>query len=144
MASEFQAGVPAHCPPAEAEAKAGTLFRVCAKNPPDAEDYTAHIRSSNKGKQARAKSALNRDPNDCKPSGLSVWLSESAMRHACKVFKFTEGKFIYKTEVGENDGKVQPTGDNEHHTYWPYSATDLQSRAVFAFGPVNRATVDVA
>lgn len=124
-----------------AETKAATLYRICAANPPDAEDYTSHFQSSNVGKKRRAISALQRDPNDCKPSGLSIWLSESAMKHACRVFAFTEGKFIFTAVVDADEGKVQCTGDNDHHTYWPCATTDLHSRATLAFGPVVRASI---
>ena len=144
MTAEYQAGVPPHCPPPGSENKAATLCRVCAKSPPDAEDYTSHAQSASKRKKAMTKSAMARDPNDCRPSGLSVWLSEKAMRHACKVFPFTEGKFVFKTAVTADEGKLQLTGENEHHTYWAVASTDLRARAKLAFGPVDRSTVDVA
>lgn len=144
MTSLYEAGVPAHCPPSSSEHKAATLFRICMASTPDAEDYTSHAQSTKKGKKLRAKSALKANPMDCLPCGLSVWLSEEDMRHACAALPFTEGKYIFKSEVSANEGKVQATGANEHHTYWPLASTDLLSRAQLAFGPVIRDNLDVA
>lgn len=143
LQGKYEAGVPAHCPPHGAEETAATLYRVCANNPPDADDYASHLNSKHADKRRRAARKLARNPGDCTPSGLSVWLTEKAMRHACKVFPFTEGRYIFTTDVDATEGKLQLTGAEEHHTYWPRSSTKLVDRAKFAFGPVDRATVDV-
>lgn len=143
LTTKYEDGVPAHCPPAQAQEQDCTLYRVCASNPPEADDYASHLNSKHADKRRRAERKLKRDPNDCTPSGLSVWLTEKAMRHACKVFPFTEGRFVYKTDVKADEGKVLLTGAEEHHTYWPRSSTKLLDRAIFAFGPIDRATVDV-
>ena len=140
---EYEDGVPAHCPPAKAEGIAATLYRICGASPPDAEDYTSHVRSTSLRKVRQAQAALKRDPQDCTPSGLSVYLTEKDIRHACKLFPFAQGAFVYITNVNANEGVLLPTRSAEHYTYWPRASTKLGDRAKLAFGPVDRATVDV-
>ncbi|MDY1010337.1 hypothetical protein [Sphingomonas sp. CFBP9019] len=139
----YDANVPDHCPPAGAEDRDVTLFRVCKTNPPKSEDYVSHINSKDKNKNAIAARKLKIDPKDCDPSGISVWITEKSMRHACKVFRFTQGRFVFKTDVVAGEGMLMLTGEEEHHTYWPKNFVNLYARAYFGFGPVDRANVDV-
>ena len=140
---KYDPGVPTHCPPKEAEERDAVLYRICATNPPSPDDYASHLNSKHQNKRELAARKLKRNPSDCSPSGLSVWITEVDMRHACAAFAFAEGRYVFTTEVKANEGKLQPTSEHEHHTYWPQASTNLVSRATLAFGPVDRATVNV-
>ncbi|MBD8735712.1 hypothetical protein [Sphingomonas sp. CFBP 13706] len=120
------------------------LYRICENSPPSAEDFTSHVSSAVKRKIAQAKAALKRNPKDCDPSGLSVFLTEQRIRHACSVFRFAEGAYVYTIKVETDEGVIQPTRSDGHFTYWPLKSTKLKDRAQLAFGPVDRATVYVA
>lgn len=144
MKVAYKAEVPPHCPPLKAEDRPATLFRVCKSNPPTEDDFTSHAASDDGNKQRLAKRKLEQNPDDCGPFGLSVWVSEKSMRHACKALKkLTRGRFVFKADVIAGEGMLMLTGEDEHHTYWPRRATNLHSRAYFGFGPVNPDTINV-
>jgi hypothetical protein len=61
------------------------------------------------------------DPQDCKSWGLSVWVDESAARHAREIVPFFRTCSIVKFTVDGDDGELMHTPSNdqpEHHTYW--------------------------
>ena len=137
MKSKFQAGVPLHCPPADASSKATTLYRFCKESTAVGEDFTSHMNSRDKNKRDIANKRIKRDPTDCKPSGLSVYTAEKDILYACKFLDFTWGKYIFAVEVADDEGRLKQTGDYEHHTYWPLDSVDLLSRAKFVCGPIG-------
>lgn len=67
---------PENCPPPEAEAASGTVYRVCRSNPPAPEDFKSHAEL---GKQSKG--------SECMCRGLSVFRDGAEARHLTRIFR---------------------------------------------------------
>ena len=126
----YRAELPAHCPGEEAFEQEASLFRVCRENPPCEEDFRPHNESNVPEKQRKA------DPDNCKAWGLSVWTSEDEIVHArTHVMPWMKRQYVFRSDVANDEGRLSVAGENGHHTYWPYEATDLRTRAQLFLTP---------
>jgi hypothetical protein len=100
------------CPPADAAAGGGIVYRIVATKPPTDSDFLSF---AEEGRQLRRPT-----PCPCMPYGLSVfperadavWMSRSLPRL---------GKYIAKGTLGSAEGccKLTPGQRPSHTTWWP-------------------------
>jgi hypothetical protein len=100
------------CPPPDAPAGDGVIYRIVKANPPAASDFLSFVEE---GRPLRRPT-----PCPCMPYGLSVfpdradavWMSRSLPRL---------GKYLAKGTLGAADGccKLTPGQRPTHTTWWP-------------------------
>jgi hypothetical protein len=101
------------CPPAEATAASGMVWRAVFKMPLCDEAFKSYAEL---GKP-------NCDRADCNAWGLSVWTSEAAVLHARKLMRHFRKRHIAAGTLDQNDGVLLPTPSSQqpdHHTFWKF------------------------
>jgi hypothetical protein len=109
------------CPPNEAQFASGRVWRGVRELPLSEDHFKSH---------AELK-LHNSNPEDCEHWGLSVWVSEDAVFHARKLFKFMRRWYIAVGVVDANDGKILPTPNAQqpdHHTFWKFHKHEVAGK----------------
>jgi hypothetical protein len=106
----YWTGLPDGCPPNEAAAANGKLFRVVRDNPPIADDLLTFVE-------------LDRllPGRECECHGVSLFADiYDALQYADK-FPYL-GELIAEATLTADHGKTLPTprNNNSHVTWWPY------------------------
>jgi hypothetical protein len=115
---------PSDCPPAEARAAAGTLFRFGRKNPPSANDLTCHWQIYEQHREGFVKTG-----RQCQACGLSVYLDIQAARKVRGLIPGLKKAHLYSITLQTADGKLLNTPSNtdpRHHTWWSQSRIEEQ------------------
>lgn len=112
----FAAACPQHdCPPFDAVDANGDFFRLTRDNPPTERDFRTF-----------AELGLRPREDNCIRCGLSCFALE---RDAVKLFQYMErrhpntnslGRHVARIVLTPADGKVKPTRNPSHHTWWMY------------------------
>ena|SRR5215469_10677319 len=106
---KFPAHYPEFCPPASALEANGEIYRFVANNdPPQPCDFLSHHllgKKYDKGKH-------------CQACGLSVLLTESAVRLYRQIIPSFRKQHVAKGNVAPEWGKIAQTGSIPHHTWW--------------------------
>ena len=107
---KFRSHVPENCPPEDAEASSGQVYRMVKENP-SPEDFLS-FRELKPGKAY---------PSECIASGLSVYTdAEGVRRLRSRVPRFRKMNVAIGM-LDENHGKMKNTPSNmheSHHTWW--------------------------
>lgn len=111
----FPGDWPVGCPPADAVAAEGTVFRIAKTDPPGPDDFKSY----------RELGISRGDP--CRCCGVSVYRLLSDAEHASRTFR-NMGKVIAKAVLQADDGMAKPTGKPTHTTWWPYEEVDRTAR----------------
>jgi len=104
----FPAHYPALCPPASALEASGEIYRFVVNDPPQPGDFLSyHLlgKKCDKGKH-------------CEACGLSVLLSESAVKQYRQMIPYFRKRRVAKGSVAPDWGKIAQTGSIPHHTWW--------------------------
>jgi hypothetical protein len=108
----------ANCPPADANAASGTVFRRVRGNPIDPNDFLSWTELGHK---------VTGTERICQANGLSVFRSiEDARAYADRYPD--SGQLIATANFNDEDGKIKatprpPYGDS-HTTWWPFDGVD--------------------
>jgi hypothetical protein len=104
----FPAHYPALCPPASALEANGEIYRFVANDPPQPGDFLSyHLlgKKYDKGKH-------------CEACGLSVLLTESAVKQYRQMIPYFRKRHVAKGSVAPDWGKISQTASIPHHTWW--------------------------
>jgi hypothetical protein len=121
------------CPPSDAKFYKGTIWRG-VKNPPiSEEDFKSHAE----------RNAPNCDRGNCEHWGLSIWISEEAVKHARELHPKMIGQrwHIAAGDVNASDGKIMATpsdGQPDHHTFWKYHGHSILSKFKIVMPPLPK------
>lgn len=112
--SSFPDDWPPGCPPADAQAASGLLYRLVKSNPATASDFLTH---ADLGKMPKAPPCLR--------VGLSVFRTRDDVVHQAELFPFL-GNQVASGEVCSEHGKTKLTPGKmpSHTTWWPYLGVD--------------------
>ena len=74
--------------------------------------------------------------NQCQRCGLSVFLNledvRAFLRHLWQNYPGKNyGPHIFKRNLTANDGKIKPTGNHGHHTWWAFEGIERHASFVF-------------
>lgn len=114
----FHPELPDACPPQEAEPVLGTVYRGVRNGRVSEDDFL----SLNERKRAY--------PTDCDHWGLSVWVTEEAVKHAYKIL-IPLKKRTWSIAVGQlqpTDGLIMHTPSPtqpDHRTFWKNRNADM-------------------
>lgn len=121
---------PDACPPLDAEAPDGVIYRAVQSDPISADDFLSWVRAE--------KPSARR--NDCRHWGLSVWTSLEAVIHARDISDSIAAQCIAAATLGRVDGviKATPTKNQpEHHTLWCNVNVDVKGKFAIIMHPVD-------
>lgn len=115
----FRDSLPAGCPPDAAEEITAprAVFRLMRTDPPTPEDFHSQ-------RQENPNKAF---PNisECVVCGLSVFADKrDAVNRALRLQHFKNRK-ICRVTLADGAGRIQPTFQPSHHTWWPLAAFDV-------------------
>jgi hypothetical protein len=125
---KFHPGLPAECPPKEAQPIEGALYRGILHPPVSAVDFLSH-REANKKCTA----------GECECWGLSVWRTRDAVDHARATIRYIRRWHIAAGQVVPEDGVILPTPSEqqpEHHTFWRDVQRDVARRFTIILLPL--------
>lgn len=114
-AVNFPTTWPHGCPPADAEAASGELFRVAKTHPPSAEDFKSHAEL---GKKSLGPQCLR--------VGLSLFRSLDDAEHLTLLFPKL-GRHVLRGRLQAHHGVTKLTPSNRHPshtTWWPYEGVN--------------------
>lgn len=108
--------LPDDCPPDEAEAADGRVFRIVKADPPTADDF----------RSVREQQPRRKVKDECQACGLSVFGAvddATDMRDAIPAFR---GRLIAEGELSGEMGVMKPTprNGNTHITWWTPEGLD--------------------
>lgn len=108
----WSADFPPNCPPAQAVAPGGRIFRFVKSDPPADRDFLPYTQLYPR----------RRFDDPCKARGLSVHRDLDAARRAQRLVPGFDKRYIAVAEVDGSHGRILPTpatpGDG-HNTWWP-------------------------
>ncbi len=115
----------ASCPPSDAGDAECEVYRFVKKNPIDPAEFRSYHET---GQRPTA--------NSCQRCGLSVFLNvedvRAFLRHLWQNYPDRGyGPHIFKRSLTANDGKIQPTGNHGHHTWWAFEGIERHASFVF-------------
>jgi hypothetical protein len=104
----FPTHYPALCPPASALEANGEIYRFVANDPPQPRDFISyHLLGKKYDKKKH-----------CEACGLSVWITESAVKYCIQLNPYLRKRHVAKATVAPDWGKIVQTGLIPHHTWW--------------------------
>ena len=114
----YRESLPDGCPPEEAEDVSETrvVFRLVRNRPPTDDDF----RSQRAEKPNRPFPGVS----ECQARGLSV---HGELRDSERMVKLPvhKGKHVCRVRLEAGAGRIQKTGRDSHHTWWPYAGFDI-------------------
>lgn len=122
MEKTYKEGIlPESCPPASAQKREITLYRICKYSVPNDEDFVPYVRLLNEEKYI----------NDCKAYGISFFDNyEIALQKFEKMktknVPFRENlKFIAKIRIKEAHGVIDNHANSPHYTLWLFKDAEI-------------------
>ena len=115
----FRDSLPAGCPPDAAEEITAprAVFRLVRTDPPTPNDFLSQ-RQENPDKVFAGIS-------ECVVCGLSVFADkQDAVAKALKL-QHLKNRKICRVTLATGAGRIQPTFQPSHHTWWPLAAFDI-------------------
>ena len=122
----FPSAWPQGCPPENAEAASGELFRVAKTNPPSAEDFKSH---EELGKKSTGPQCLR--------VGLSLFQTIDDAEHLTQLFPKL-GRYVLRGQLQPHHGVTKLTPSNRyptHTTWWPYEGVNRAEPFSLALSP---------
>ncbi|WP_022652459.1 hypothetical protein [Aquaspirillum serpens] len=122
----FPSSWPQGCPPDDAEAADGQLFRVAKSYPPTAEDFMSH---EELGKKSTGPQCLR--------VGLSLFRTLDDAEHLTQLFPKL-GQYVMRGQLQPCHGVLKLTPSNRHPTHttwWPYEGVDRAEPFSLAVSP---------
>jgi hypothetical protein len=109
----FPSNWPEGCPPADAVAAQGSVFRVVRSNPPDPADFMSLLE--------QGRPVVGRL---CESAGLSVFKELHDAVHYTKKYPYL-GELIAEGKLENRHGAMKATSrrGNSHTTWWPSAGT---------------------
>ncbi len=113
----YRETLPADCPPEEAAEIAAEriVFRLVRGNPPGLNDFRS-LRAERPGAVFRISECLIR--------GLSVYAERADCEKTRKLPRFRRS-FVCRVRLVTGAGRIQPTFQPSHHTWWPFAEFDI-------------------
>lgn len=120
MSDEKGTASEADCPPPDAEAAEGGVYRCCKSDPPQGSDMQS---------AEEAGRLLNADP--CLRRALSVFRSQKDAEHQVRLFRRWKRKFVAKATLEACHGWTLPTSGQQpsHTSWWPPPELEPKHRA---------------
>lgn len=118
VSGPFPPNWPAGCPPVDAEATAGTVYRIVGHSPPEDGDFLSY-------------DELDKPYSDFKGYGLSMYRNREYVIHHQQKYSWL-GEFIAVAMLDATYGKVSLVRNikTTHITVWPF--VDVDRKAPFA------------
>lgn len=109
-----------NCPPNDAEAASGDVYRCAKNNPPHTEDMKTH-----------EESGRLPDADPCLRRALSVFRKQADAEHQLRLFRRWRKRYILRATLTAQHGLVKLTSGKQptHTSWWPDAALTLDSRA---------------
>ena len=114
----YREPLPEGCPPTEAEEiTAGRdVFRVVRTDPATRNDF--------RSQRAEKPEAVFRGATECQARGLSVFARRSDCEKLLKL-SHMRGRRVCRVHLEVGGGRIQPTFQPSHHTWWPLADFDI-------------------
>lgn len=106
LTSEWPKHFPATCPPADADAVTGPVFRLVKSDPPSTDDMKSYLELGRAG-----------PGRECQRAGLSCATNQQHLEELTKLPRFRGQKVAVATFLPEH-GKLKQTGAAGHYTLW--------------------------
>lgn len=129
MAGDYRSALP-NCPPAQAVAVSGTIYRGIPNPPICEDDFKSHNERGLRGA----------DEAVCNKWGLSVWRSIGAVTNARHLHSYMRRWHIAEGELKPDEGVILLTGNPQnpdHHTLWLEDGVTCANRFKIALDPLE-------
>ena len=115
----YRDSLPAGCPPDEAEEIAAPLavFRLVRTDPPTHNDFLSQ-RQEKPGK-------VFDNVTECQACGLSVFADKHDAVAKAQKLPHLKNRRICRVTLQAGAGRIQPTFQPSHHTWWPLAKFDI-------------------
>ncbi len=120
MTESETASLSTDCPPSEAVAAEGEVYRCCKSRPPSSRDLQTH---EELGRLPKADACLRRS--------LSVFRNETDARHQVRLFPGWRKRFVARGVLKASHGHVMMTSGRQptHTSWWPAASLVPAGRA---------------
>lgn len=121
---------PETCPPQAAQPVQGKVYRGIRQTPIGPNDFLSH---------AELGMPVAR-PEVCEHWGLSVWVSEAAVKHAREVYRPLRKWHVAAANLTPADGVILATPSSaqpDHHTFWKPLNKDLTTAFSIVLAPAT-------
>lgn len=118
------------CPPDDAEAASGKIYRAVEADPASSDDFLSYVKLGRKD-PTKAK---------CDDWGLSVWCDLDAVEHARNVIPHFQERYIAAGDMDAQHGVVKASPSRKqpkHFTFWTYINVDLAPSFQVILPPVE-------
>lgn len=116
---EWPQHFPACCPPTDASATQGEVYRFVANDPVDPKDMVSYL------EEGKAKG------RDCQRAGLSTLVDLDHAREVQILLPTQRGKRIARAMLSVEHGKIKQTGQPGHYTLWVRAKYHAQAHTLF-------------
>jgi hypothetical protein len=119
--TSFPGSWPADCPPADALAASGVVFRIIKSGPPSADDFLSY----------RELGKLD-ERRPCECVGLSVFFDLADAQHYADKYPYV-GTLVAKAKLEAIHGRLKSTPRTfgkrtfSHATWWPFEGVERHS-----------------
>lgn len=115
----YRDSLPAGCPPDAAEeiASPRVVFRLVRTDPPTPDDF----RSQRQEKPDRKFPGVT----ECQACGLSVFAEKRDAEAKALKLPHLKNRKLCRVTLPAGAGRIQPTFQPSHHTWWPLAAFDI-------------------
>ncbi len=113
----YREPLPEGCPPNVAEEISAPreVFRMVRNSPPTEDDFRS---------QRAEKPLAIFQVSECQARGLSVFFERRDTEQALKLPRL-RGRLICRLRLEAGAGRIQPTFQPSHHTWWPLADFDI-------------------
>jgi hypothetical protein len=118
------------CPPHAAQPVKGKVYRGIRQAPMGPNDFLSHVELGLAGAR----------PEVCEHWGLSVWVSEAAVKHAREVYRPLRRWHVASANLTPADGVILATPSAtqpDHHTFWRPLNRDLTTAFTIVLAPAS-------
>jgi len=114
----YREPLPEGCPPAEAEEVNAerVVYRLVRGHPPGLDDF--------RSQRAERPQGVFRGVSECLARGLSVHSQRADSEKTRKLPRF-KNSFVCRLRLANGAGRIQPTFQPSHHTWWPLASFDI-------------------
>ncbi len=115
--------LPIGCPPAEAVEVAAprAVFRLVRTDPPASKDFLSQRQEN----PAKVFSGVS----ECLVCGISVFADKHDAAAKAQKLPSLKNRKICRVTLTSGAGRIQPTFQPSHHTWWPLAAFDILAQS---------------